>query len=313
MQSSCINSLDSAPFLPHSSSTMKSVTFFLFFLLELVASALEVSSLHPLITDAVKQVGGERVKVVEIVKPGDNVHQFKPKPDDLRAMADTTLIFASGMDLEPYLDDLRSGGLQSHQTLIEVGETIPFQKVSAKDQIYSCCEHHAPGGIDPHWWHNVSNMERAIRVIEKALREADPDGKETYTANSRKARQKMKQLDRWVKAQVATIPRDKRHLVTAHAAFGYFCKAYGFKASFVQGLSARGEVSATQLAGAIKQLRSEGIPTVFPEQSANPKVLRQIARQTGATVGEPLIADGSAATYREMITSNVEHIVAGLK
>jgi zinc/manganese transport system substrate-binding protein len=277
-----------------------------------LAPSLDVASLHPLITDAVKQVGGERVRVVEVIKPGDNVHQFKPKPGDLRAMAGARLIFASGKNLEPYLDDL-SDNLQPHQLIIEVGKTLPSQKVSKEDQIYACCEHHAVGGIDPHWWHDVRNMERALRVIEKALIKADPEGKETYTANSKKQRDRLDQLNRWVKGQVATIPRDKRHLVTAHAAFGYFCKAYGFKASFVQGLSARGEVSASQLAGTIQELRREGIPMVFPEKSANPKVLQQIAQQTGAKVGQPLIADGSSASYQEMIEANVRHIVAGLK
>lgn len=285
---------------------------FFFFLLTFAAHGLDVASLHPLITDAVKQVGGDQVTVVEIVKPGDNVHQFKPKAEDLRALSRASLIFASGKNLEPYLDDLRDS-LQAHQTVIEVGRTIPSQKVSAKDQIYACCDHHSAGGIDPHWWHNVRYMERAIRVIEKALAEADPAGEATYAANSKAARDRLGQLDRWTKAQIATIPRGKRHLVTAHAAFGYFCKGYGLKASYVQGLSARGEVSATQLAGAIKQLRAEAIPTVFPEQSANPKVLQQIAKQTGAKVGAPLIADGSAKSYREMIVSNVRNIVDGLK
>jgi len=283
-----------------------------FFLFTLVASGLEVASLHPLITDAVKQVGGQRVTVIEVIKAGDNVHQFKPKAGDIRGLSKASLIFASGKNLEPYLKDL-SDSLRADQTIIEVGKTIPSQKVSKEDQIYACCQHHAVGGIDPHWWHNVRNMERAVRVIEKALIKADPDGKATYSANSKTARKNLGQLDRWVKAQVASIPRGKRHLVTAHAAFGYFCKGYGFKASFVQGLSAEGEVSATQLAGAIKQLREEAIPMVFPEKSANPKILQQIAKQTGAKLGEPLIADGSTASYKEMIVANVKSIVAGLK
>jgi len=156
-------------------------------------------------------------------------------------------------------------------------------------------------------------MERAIRVIEKALSKADPAGKAIYAANSKVARAQLTQLNRWVKAQIATIPKKKRHLVTAHAAFGYFCKAYGFKATFVQGLSAKGEVPATQLALSIQELRKEAIPMVFPEQSANPKILAQIAKQTGAKVGKPLIADGSVKSYQAMIQSNVTNIVAGLK
>ncbi len=286
--------------------------WFFFLLFTLAAHGLDVASLHPLITDAVKQVGGNRVSVVEVVKPGMNVHKFQPKASDIKKMAKARLIFASGKNLEPYLKGLKDN-LQGHQSIIEVGRTIPSQKISKKDQIYACCPHHAVGGIDPHWWHNISNMERAIRVIEKELTKADPAGKATYAANSKVARQRLDQLEAWAKGQITKIPRGKRHLVTAHAAFGYFCKAYGFKATFVQGLSADGEVSATQLAKSIQELRKEGIPMVFPEKTANPKVLQQIAKQSGAKVGKPLIADGSATSYQAMIQANVTNIVAGLK
>ncbi|MDB4708147.1 metal ABC transporter substrate-binding protein, partial [Akkermansiaceae bacterium] len=258
-------------------------TLLIFITFTLCAHGLDVASLHPLITDAVKQVGGERVNVVEVVKPGANVHKFQPRASDIKNMNRARIIFASGKNLEPYLADLKDS-LNANQIIIEVGRTIPSQKVSKEDQIYTCCPNHAVGGIDPHWWHNVRNMERAVRVIEKELIRIDPAGKAIYAANSKAARTRLTQLDRWVKGQVATIPRGKRHLVTAHAAFGYFCKGYGFKASFVQGLSAQGEVSASQLAGAIQQLRKEAIPMVFPEQTANPKVLQQIANQTGAKV-----------------------------
>lgn len=281
-------------------------------LLTLAAHGLDVASLHPLITEAVQQVGGKRVTIVEVMKPGMNVHKFQPKASDIRKMAKARLIFASGKGLEPYLKGLQDS-LQPGQSIIEVGRTIPSQKISKKDQIYACCPNHAVGGIDPHWWHNVSNMERAVRVIEKALIKADPSGKATYTANSKTYLAYLRQLNRWVKGQVATIPRGKRHLVTAHAAFGYFCKAYGFKATYVQGLSADGEVSATQLAKSIQELRKEAIPMVFPEQAANPKILSQIAKQTGAKVGQPLIADGSTKSYQAMIQSNVTNIVTGLK
>jgi len=289
-----------------------SMKILFFLLLSLSAHGLDVSSLHPLITDVVKQVGGKRVTVVEIVKPGANVHTFQPKPADIKKMAKSRLIFASGKGLEPYLNGLKDS-LQAGQSIIEVGHTIPSQKVSKKDQIYACCPHHAHGGIDPHWWHNVSNMERAVRVIEKALTKADPAGKAIYATNAKASLAYFRQLNRWVKGQIATIPKGKRHLVTAHAAFGYFCKAYRFKATYVQGLSAEGEVSATQLAASIQELRKEAIPMIFPEQAANPKILAQIAKQTGAKVGKPLIADGAAKSYHTMMVNNVTNIVNGLK
>lgn len=285
---------------------------FLFFLLTFCAQALDVATLHPLITDAVKQVGGDRVKVVEIGKPGMNIHEFQPKASDLKKMDKVKLIFASGKKIETYLGDLEDS-LNGGQTIVEVGRTIPSQKISKNDQIYACCPTHSMGGIDPHWWHNVRNMERAIRVIEKKLSALDPAGKAHYLARSKAATARLRALDGWVKAQVATIPRNKRHLVTAHAAYGYFCKAYGFKATYVQGVSSDGEVPAKQLAISIKDIRAAAIPTIFPEYQSNPKILIQLAQETGSRLGQPLIADGAVASYEKMIRSNVGRIVDGLR
>lgn len=286
-------------------------TLFLLLSLTLSSLGLDVASLHPLMTDLVKQVGGDRVNIVQIGKPGMNVHHFEPLPADVKKLGQVKLIFASGKGLEPYLDSLRDS-LTAEQLIVEVGETIPSQKVSAEDEIYSCCPSHSHGGIDPHWWHNVRYMERAARVIEKALIKADPDGKETYAANSKTTVASLRQLDRWVKGQIALIPEENRRLVTSHAAFGYFCKAYGMKASYVQGLSAHAEVATDALAHSIHTLQDEAIPVVFPEVASNPKILQQISRQSGAAMGEPLIADGSVASYQKMITDNVTRIVSGL-
>jgi zinc/manganese transport system substrate-binding protein len=286
-------------------------TFLLGLLLTHLSPAIDVASLHPLITDALKQVGGERVSIVEIGKPGMNVHEFQPRAADLKKMAKARLIFASGKKLEPYLGDLEDS-LNDNQVIIQVGKDIPSQKISAKDEVYACCPAHAEGGIDPHWWHNVRNMERAIRIIERKLASADPEGKSYYVARSKIATAKLRNLDKWVKTQVTRIPKTKRHLVTAHAAFGYFCKAYGFKATFVQGLSAQGKIPVKQLAESIKSIRDSGIPTVFPEQSANPKILAQIAMESGAGMGRALIADGSVENYEKMTRKNVNVIVAGL-
>ncbi len=284
----------------------------LYFLLALPALSLEVASLHPLLTDVIRQVGTSHVKIVEVARPGTNIHKFEPRSKDIRKISKASLIFASGKNLEPYLSDLEDN-LLSHQVIVQVGRTIPSQRISSEEQIYACCPHHAVGGIDPHWWHNVRFMQRAVGIIEKSLSAADPAGKAHYKANAKKASSEMRELDRWVKAQVATIPKGKRHLVTAHAAFGYFCKAYGFKATYVQGLSAKAEIPARQLAESIRQLQAEKIPVVFPEESANPKILKQIASQSGAKIGKPLNADGSAKSYQAMIQQNVTRIVQGLK
>ena len=276
------------------------------------SSALEVASLHPLLTDVIKEVGGPQVKVVEIGKPKFDVHRFQPSAKDVRAMSRCAIIFASGKGIETYLPGL-TDSLSSGQKVVEVGRTIPSQRVSAEDAVYACCPTHTHGAIDPHWWHNVRNMQRAAGVIARELASADPANAGVYKARGKQVDKDLKNLNSWVKGQIGQIPRGQRHLVTSHAAFGYFCKAYGFKASFVQGLSSDGEISSRQLAETIRQLRAEGIKAVFPEVGSNPKVLSQIAKSSGARVSQPLVADGAVADYQTMIQRNVSNIVAALK
>jgi len=272
---------------------------------------MEVVSLHPLIGDWAKQVGGDQVKVIDVVKLGTDIHAFKPGASEMRSIDRAKLILASGKNMELYLDGLRDA-LKPGQAIVEVGRTIPSQKVSAKDAVYSCCPHHDHDTVDPHWWHNVKNAYRAVKVIEDVFSKADPENKAAYEANAKVAVDRLKTLDNWVKVQVASIPKKQRHLVTAHSAFGYFCKAYGFKATFVQGLTMDGEVPAKQLATSIRELREIGVKAIFPETLSNPKVLKQIAAETGAKIGKPLIADGAVSSYEEMIRGNVSSIIAGL-
>ena len=286
--------------------------YFLFLLLALTGLApaqVKVASLHPLMGDLARQVGGQRVSVVDIGKPGFDVHSFSPTPQDLKAMAGCQVVFASGKGLETYLDSLRDS---LPIPILEVGKGIPSRSISGGEALYVCCPQHSHGTVDPHWWHDVGNMERAAKVVEKELSRLDPEGKDYYKTRSQDLRKRYQQLERWVKAQIASLPREQRKLVTAHAAFGYFCKAYKMKPVFVLGLSGDHEVSAQVLAEEVTKLSKEKVRAVFPEKKSNPKVLTQIAKQAGARIGNSLVADGGAANYEEMMRANVTSIVRGL-
>ncbi len=276
----------------------------------LAQGQIKVASLHPLMGDLVRQVGGERVTVLDVGRAGMDVHTFAPSPADLRAMGSTQLVVASGKGLERYLPSLADslGGIP----ILEVGRSIPSRNIAGGESLYACCPHHAKGSIDPHWWHDVGNMERAAKVVEKQLVKMDPEGKSYYQSRSKQTRARYKTLDQWVKSQIATLPKEQRKLVTAHAAFGYFCKAYRMEPIFVLGLSGDHEVPAKQLAQEVEKLRAEGVRAVFPEKNLNPKVLAEIAKQAGAKIGSALVADGAAASYDIMMQQNVTAIVRGL-
>jgi zinc/manganese transport system substrate-binding protein len=274
---------------------------------------LKVASLHPLMTDIVRHVGGEEVSIVEIGKPGLNVHSFQPAAQDLQAMAKCSVIFASGKGLEPYLSDLRDG--VGTTEIVEVGKTIP-SIVSTEDCAHYGHDHdhndEHQGSIDPHWWHDVANMRRAVKVVERVLSKHAPSLEADFAKRSRDLQNEYRELENWTRVELAKVPQSRRRLVTAHAAFGYFCKAYDFEASSILGLSGDHEIPAQELLAELKKVRKQGIKTVFPEKLSNPKVLAQVAAEAGAELGRPLVADGAVASYEEMVRGNVAAIVAGL-
>lgn len=122
-------------------------------------------------------------------------------------------------------------------------------------------------------------------------------------------------MQSWAQKEISRIPRGDRKLVTAHAAFGYFCKEYGFKTIPMLGIGRSDDISAQYIAQTIQAIRDHKIKAVFPEDQANPKVLTEIVRSTGVQTGQPLIADGTSKdvhTFETMLAHNVRVIVAAL-
>jgi len=278
-------------------------------------AAVKVATLHPILADVARQVGGANVEVVEIMKPGGDIHHFEPSAKDIATMRGAPLIFACGKHLEAYLDKLRDS-VGSGVKIVEVGRTIPSLLLDPKQEIFVCCPAHAKSSIDPHWWHSAENMKRAARVIASELSAADPANEAAYEAGAKAAANRFGELKNWAQQQIATIPRGDRKLVTAHAAFGYFCKEFGFRTIPMLGIGRGDDVSAQYIAQTIQAIRDHKIRAIFPEDQANPKVMTEIVRSTGVKMAEPLIADGTAKeahTFETMLSHNVRVIVAALR
>jgi zinc/manganese transport system substrate-binding protein len=278
-------------------------------------AAVKVSTLHPLLADLTRQVGGQNVEIIEIFKPGSDVHHFEPATKDIASIRGSALLLACGKHLETYLDKLRDS-VGSGVKIVEVGRTIPSVLLDPKQEIFVCCPAHAKSSIDPHWWHSAENMKRAARVVADELAAVDPANKEAYEAGAKAAGKRYLEIKAWAQKQLTQIPRADRKLVTAHAAFGYFCKEYGFKAVPVLGIARSDDASPQYIAQAIQVIREHKIRAVFPEDQANPKVLAEIVRSTGVKTGDPLVADGTsraAHTFETMMAHNVNAIVKALK
>lgn len=274
------------------------------------AAPVKVAALHPLMADLARQVGGDRVVVYDLVGEGGNPHRYEPRPADLKQLRESALILAGGKNLEPYLGRLRDslGGVE----ILEVGRNIPSLTVG-KDVVYTCCPTHAGGGIDPHWWHGIENMRRAARVVAQALGEKDAGNKAVYAENAAAYGKRLGELKDWAKRELAKVPRAQRKLVSAHNAFAYFAKEFGFEVIAVAGLTKEQNTTPQELAETIKTVKAAGIKAVFPEQDASAKILDSLAAESGAVIGHPLIADGngkgSEAGFEGMIRHNVANIV----
>jgi zinc/manganese transport system substrate-binding protein len=296
------------------------------------AEPLKVAASHPLIADLVRQVGGESVAVVNLLKPGADAHHFDPTASDLAALRGSAAVFVSGKNLEHYLDKL-SDTLGPKVPIIDVGRTIPSMNLSREARELEAHGHareaggadhdheHDHGGgahdeVDPHWWHSAGNMARACRVVGEELSRLDPSRAAEFKAGAAAAAKRVQVLKAWASRELARIPKADRKLVTAHAAFGYFCKEHGFAFLPILGLSREADFSPKFITEAIRVIRANKIRAVFPEDQANPKVMAEIVRETGVKVAPNLIADGTApgagSTFEGMLKHNVGVIVEAL-
>ncbi len=282
-------------------------------------AALRVATLHPLLTDLAQQVGGAQVTVLAIVAPGTDVHHFSPSPQNMQQLAGADLVLASGKQLENYLGKLQDN-LRAGQTLLEVGKAIPSLELSEAAALLEAPETgpagHRHGGVDPHWWNSVENMQRATRVLAAAFAQADPPQAPAYQAHAAAYLKQLTELKSWARREFSKIPPEQRKLATAHLSLGYFAQEFGFRLIPVQGLNPEIPATSQDLAAAVDTIRQSKVRAVFPEQGVNPKLLAKIASETGVTFAGQLIADGNGtaalASFTAAFTHNVQEIVRAL-
>ncbi|MEM6911289.1 MAG: metal ABC transporter substrate-binding protein [Verrucomicrobiota bacterium] len=282
---------------------------------------LRVATLHPLLGELARTVGGDQVEVIDLVGPGADLHSFEPSPAHLRQLQEVALILASGKGLEPYLDSLRDN-LTAGQKLVEIGASLPSLQFGGCDHPEHDHGHaghdHGDEVEDPHWWHDISLMRRATRVVEKELAALAPEEAPGFAARSQAHQASLEELENWAALQLFAVPPGQRQLPTAHAAFAYFCAAYDFQAIPVRGLTQDHEPSAKELTTLIGQLQADGVAALFPEASSNDKMLQAISQETGIKIGGVLLADatgdvqGNPISYHQLIQHNVRQIVAAL-
>jgi zinc/manganese transport system substrate-binding protein len=265
-----------------------------------VENRLRAVATFSILGDFLKNVGGDRLDATTLVGPNGDVHVYAPTPADAKTLALANLIVVNGLGLEGWLDRLIAASGSRAPVVVASRGVHPRETTDAtgSNRLVS----------DPHAWQSVANAEIYVANIRDGLIAADPA--EFYETGAMAYLAKLAALDSEIKAAIATIPTNRRKVITTHRAFGYFGDAYGLQFFAAEGLSTGAEPSARDVANIIAQIRTQKIPAVFLENITDPRLLQQIAAETGAQIGGTIYSDslsppnGPAGTYIEMMRHN---------
>ncbi len=276
--------------------------------------ALRAVASFSILGDLVRQVGGDRVEVEVLVGPGSDAHVYSPKPAQARQVGQAQLVFSNGMGFDGWMARLlKSAGFKGRHVVASEG-VRPLKSAADHDG-----HGHGHSAADPHAWQDVARVQAYVANIAKGLCAADAQGCETYRRNAESYGQQLKALDQEIRQAWAGIPAPQRLVISSHDAFGYYAAAYGVRFLAPQGVSTDSGASAQGVARLIRQIRQEKAQALFVESIAEPRLIEQIARETGlkaSTTGlysDSLAPSGEASSYLGMMRHNTQALTAAVQ
>ena len=263
-------------------------------------SSIRVVTSFSILEDLVKELGGQYVSVVNLVGRNSDAHMYQPKPSDAVAIAKADLVVFNGLGFEGWIPRLiKNSGYKNQQIIASRGV----------DAIKNGKE------IDPHAWQSFHNIRLYIQNISQMLIQLRPQHVEALTKRQQKYLDSVSNLEQRLKKQFASIPPNKRIVVTSHDAFGYLGREFKIQFLAPLGLSLEVEASAEDVAAIIDQIREQSVKALFVENINNPRLLELISAETDVTIGGRLYSDalseveGPASTYLKMMRYNIESLI----
>jgi manganese/zinc/iron transport system substrate-binding protein len=268
-----------------------------------------------MIADITKNVGGDRVQVTALMGPGVDPHLYKASEGDVLRLQEADVIFYNGLHLEAQMGDVL-------ERLNEFG----IKTVAVTDKIDRTLLESPPqfqGNYDPHVWFDVTLWMKAVEQVSETLVEMDPDSRSTYEANTKAYLTELGDLHQYVLDQANTIPAEQRILITAHDAFNYFGRAYGFEVRGLQGISTEAQAGTADVQALAKFIVEKQIPAIFVESSVpqrNVEAVQAAVQAQGfeVKIGGSLFSDAMGSegtpegTYIGMVRHNIDTIVTAL-
>lgn len=261
-----------------------------------------------MVTDIVRQVAGERAEVLGLMGEGVDPHLYKPSRRDVTQLTAADVVFYVGLTLEGRMGDNFTSLASNGKPVYAITEEIDREFLREPPEF--------AGHYDPHVWMDVQAWSECVRFVAKALGEYDTQNADVYLTNAESYREELRKLDEYARRSISTIPQERRVLVTAHDAFGYFGRAYDIDVYAIQGLSTESEASVQDVNELVQFVVERQIPAIFVESSVSEKNVRAIiegAAQRGwdLRIGGELFSDamGPPGTYEGTYLGMIDHNV----
>ena len=288
----------------------------LFSLLFCVASPLFAADGKPftvvttftVIADMAQNVAGDDATVPSITKPGAEIHDYEPTPQDLVKAQQADLVLWNGLNLERWFERFFANV-----------KDVPSVVVSEGVEPMSIHGGEYDGKPNPHAWMSVANAKIYVKNIEAALAKHDPAHAENYHKNAAAYLAKLEAMDAKLKEEVAKIPEAQRWLVSSEGAFSYLARDLGFKEAYLWPINAEQQGTPQQVSALIETVRANQIPVVFSESTISDKPAKQVAKESGAKYGGVLYvdslsaADGPVPTYLDLLKVTTDTVINGFQ
>ena len=260
-----------------------------------------VAAFYPL-AYAAQQVGGDRVTVETLTKPGGEPHDLELLPRQILDIQDADLVVHLS-HFQPAVD--AAVAAHAAERSLDVAEAA---------DLLTLTEGHDHGAVDPHFWLDPTRLAAVGEAIADRLAQSDPAGAAAYRANAAAFTAQLTTLDAEVETGLATCTN--RDLVTGHSAFGYFAERYGFTQEPISGLSPDLEPRASDLAHVVEFVREHDVRTIYAETIASPLITQTLARETGARIAvldtvEGISDESAAADYPGVMRANLATLRLG--
>jgi len=261
-----------------------------------------------MIADMVRNVAGEHAEVVALIKPGVDPHLYKPTRSDAERILNADIIFYNGLLLEGKLTDTLIRAASSGKMVYGVTELLDeADLLEAEDY---------PGLHDPHVWMDPVAWSAGVAVVRDRLSAAVPDASEAFAENARRYKGELESLHAYASEVLSSVPEQNRILVTAHDAFGYFGRRYGYRVVGVQGISTESEAGVRDIEDLVELIVSNDVAAIFLESTVPERNIRSLitgarARGKSVVIGGELFSDamGPEGTYEGTYIGMIDHNV----